>query len=55
MNKLAGFEDILAWQKARALTKNVYACTRVGDFTRWTVDRGLWTGPWTLNFALLIL
>ena len=32
------FEDILAWQKARVLTKDVYACTRVGAFAK---DYGL--------------
>ncbi|MDQ7838003.1 MAG: four helix bundle protein [Thermodesulfobacteriota bacterium] len=32
------FEDIIAWQKARELTKRVYALTRNGDFAR---DYGL--------------
>ena len=28
------FEDILAWQKAREVTKLVYSCTRTGDFAK---------------------
>ena len=32
------FEDIVAWQRARVLTKDVYACTRVGAFAK---DYGL--------------
>ena len=38
MNKLERFEDIIAWQKARALTKDVYAATKVGLFMK---DYGL--------------
>ena len=34
MNKIERFEDIVAWQKARVLTKEIYACTRVGEFAR---------------------
>jgi four helix bundle protein len=34
MNRIERFEDILAWQKARQLTKEIYACTRVGPFAR---------------------
>ena len=38
MNKLQRFEDIIASQKARALTKDVYAATKVGLFMK---DYGL--------------
>lgn len=34
MKKIERFEDIVAWQKARALTKEVYAVTKVGLFTK---------------------
>jgi hypothetical protein len=34
MNKIEKFEDIIAWQKARILTKKIYTCTRVRDFDR---------------------
>jgi len=34
MSKIERFEDILAWQKARELTKSVYARTKVGPFAR---------------------
>ena len=38
MNRIEKFEDIIAWQKARLLTKEVYECTRVGAFAK---DYGL--------------
>ena len=38
MNKIERFEDIIAWQKARALTKKIYSCAKVGAFAR---DYGL--------------
>jgi len=38
MNKIERFEDILAWQKARVLTKEIYASTRIGLFAK---DYGL--------------
>ena len=34
MNKIERFEDIVAWQKARILTRDIYAATRIGDFAR---------------------
>ena len=34
MNKIERFEDIIAWQKARMLTKQIYACTKLGGFAR---------------------
>ena len=34
MSKIARFEDIMAWQKARLLTKAVYEVTRQGSFAR---------------------
>ena len=34
MQKIERFEDIIAWQKARALTKEIYASTRVGQFVK---------------------
>ncbi len=38
MNKIERFEDIIAWQKARLLTKDIYASAGVGSFAR---DYGL--------------
>jgi len=38
MNKIEKFEDILAWQKARALTKEIYASTKTAPFAK---DYGL--------------
>ena len=32
--KIQNFEDINAWQKARALTNKIYNLTSVGDFSR---------------------
>lgn len=34
MSKIAKFEDIVAWQKAPQLTRNIYAHTKVGSFSR---------------------
>src|SRR5262245_16834558 len=34
MNKIERFEDIVAWQKARKLTKAIYGCPKVGAFER---------------------
>jgi len=34
MSKIEKFEDILAWQKARELTKEVYAFTKKGPFAK---------------------
>jgi four helix bundle protein len=34
MNRIERFEDILAWQKARVLTKDIYASTKLGTFAR---------------------
>src|SRR5947208_1560661 len=34
MNKIERFEDIVAWQKARLLTKDIYASTNAGRFAR---------------------
>src|SRR5438552_10891133 len=38
MNKIERFEDIIAWQKARVLTKQIYATAKIGAFAR---DYGL--------------
>jgi four helix bundle protein len=38
MNRIEKFEDIIAWQKARVLTREVYKCTRSGQFAK---DYGL--------------
>ena len=38
MNKIERFEDIIAWQRARVLTKEIYASTRIGPFAK---DYGL--------------
>jgi len=34
MSQIQKFEDVIAWQKARELTKQVYAHTKVGQFAR---------------------
>jgi four helix bundle protein len=34
MNKIKRFEDLIAWQKARALTKEIYQITREATFAR---------------------
>lgn len=41
MGRLTRFEDLIAWQKARVLTREVYSATRKGAFSR---DFGL-AGP----------
>ncbi len=38
MGKIERFEDLIAWQKARNLTKDIYSLTRQGKFSR---DRNL--------------
>ncbi len=38
MNKIIQFEDILAWQKARTLAKEVYGTASMGAFAK---DYGL--------------
>ena len=37
-NKVERFEDLIAWQKARVLTRDVYKVTAAGEFSR---DYGL--------------
>ena len=34
MGKIERFEDLIAWQKARVLTRDVYTVTREGAFSR---------------------
>jgi len=34
MGKIEKFEDLIAWQKARELTNQIYEITRHNDFTR---------------------
>jgi four helix bundle protein len=34
MNKIERFEDIIAWQKARALTNEIYRASNTGGFAR---------------------
>ena len=34
MNKIERFEDLIAWQKARALTRAIYEVTRQGAFAK---------------------
>ena len=31
---MAGFEELIAWQKARELTKQIYQMTSTGEFSR---------------------
>jgi four helix bundle protein len=38
MGRIERFEDLIAWQKARVLTKAIYQATQQGDFAR---DYGL--------------
>ena len=38
MNRIERFEDIVAWQRARVLTKEIYASTRIPPFAK---DYGL--------------
>ena len=38
VEKVQRFEDLIAWQKARGLTKEIYLLTRSGDFAK---DYGL--------------
>ena len=33
-NKIQKFEDLIAWQKARHLTKRVYGITKTGEFSK---------------------
>ncbi len=32
--RIEKFEDLIAWQKARELTKNIYQVTKQGDFLK---------------------
>jgi four helix bundle protein len=34
MNKIEKFEDIIAWQRARQLTKDIYNCAKAGQFAK---------------------
>jgi four helix bundle protein len=34
MNKIERFEDIIAWQRARELTREVYRCAKAGAFAK---------------------
>ncbi len=34
MSKIERFEDLIAWQKARALTRSIYEITRQGAFSK---------------------
>lgn len=34
MPKIERFEDLIAWQKARELTKKIYQATNQGEFAR---------------------
>src|SRR3990170_3191890 len=34
MSKIERFEDLIAWQKARALTRAIYEVTRQGSFAK---------------------
>ena len=40
MTTVTRFEELIAWQKARALTRTVYVITRQGEFARdWGLSR----------------
>jgi four helix bundle protein len=32
--RIEKFEDLIAWQKARELTKNIYKVTKLGELSR---------------------
>jgi hypothetical protein len=32
--RIEKFEDLIAWQKARELTKNIYRVTKIGEFAK---------------------
>ena len=34
MKKIERFEDLIAWQKARELTKQIYDVTRIDQFSK---------------------
>ena len=34
MGKIERFEDIVSWQRARELTREIYGCSKVGAFAR---------------------
>jgi len=34
MNKIQKFEDLIAWQKARTLTREIYKATQKGNFSK---------------------
>jgi len=34
MSKVEKFEDLIAWQKARELTKEIYSVTKNGEFKK---------------------
>jgi hypothetical protein len=34
MKKIERFEDLVAWQKSRKLTQEIYQATRRGDFSK---------------------
>ena len=34
MTRIDKFENIIAWQKARTLTRDVYACSKFGSFAK---------------------
>lgn len=36
MNKIEKFEDLITWQKARELKKNIWS------YFRWAICKGLW-------------
>jgi four helix bundle protein len=32
--RIEKFEDLIAWQKARELTRNIYRVTKIGEFLK---------------------
>jgi len=41
-NRIERFEDLIAWQKARELTKRIYGISKTGEFSK---DFLLGVGP----------
>lgn len=33
-SRIEKFEDLIAWQRARELTKNIYRATKIGEFSK---------------------
>ena len=50
MKKVERFEDLIAWQKARELTKQIYFLTKEGSFSK---DFGLRDQIWKASVSIM--